>query len=159
LENRTTQIPVSLEDYMKLSDAIDGHSKALMRIKGEEYSTGQDFLEMENRLAGMLGDSPEYVSLVMAGKHITSLGIILGKNEVDKIDLAKWDERIRDAINLLKITSAFIHAKQNDFSLHLSKIEGENKAGSDLSLKIKDLGLRSGELPSTLQNIYLKGLK
>jgi len=139
LENKTKQIPVSLESYMELSDANDKHSRLLMQIKGKEYSTEGDFLEMENRLAGMLGDSPEYVSLVMAGKHITSLGIILGKNEVDKIDLAKWDERIRDAINLLKITSAFIHAKQNDFSLHLSKIEKENKTlrdcGEFLNLK------------------------
>lgn len=123
MENKIKQQPVSCEDYLKLSDANDKHSRTLMQLKGEEYSTEGDFLEMENRLAGMLGDSPEYVSLVMAGKHVVSLGIILDKNETDKIDLAKWDERIRDAINLLKITSAFVHAKQKDFSLHLSKLE------------------------------------
>lgn len=116
-------IPVSHKDYMLLSDAYDKHSRTLMSAKGEEYSIDNDFLAMENRLAGMLGDAPEYVSLVMAGKHITALGIILEKNDVTKIKLEKLDERIRDATNLLKITSAFIHAKQNDFSLHLGKEE------------------------------------
>jgi len=116
-------ISVSHKDYMKLADAYDEHSRTLMTAKGEEYSTGGDFLAMENRLAGMLGDSPEYVSLVMAGKHITALGIILQKNPVTEIKLEKLDERIRDATNLLKITGAFIHAKQNDFSLHLDKAE------------------------------------
>jgi hypothetical protein len=118
-------IPVSHEDYMKLADAYDKHSRTLMTSKGEEYSIDNDFLAMENRLAGMLGDTPEYVSLVMAGKHITALGIILEKNDVTKIKLEKLDERIRDATNLLKITSAFIHAKQNDFSLHLGKSENK----------------------------------
>jgi len=116
-------IPVSHKDYMSLSDAYDKHSRILMTSKGEEYAIDNDFLAMENRLAGMLGDSPEYVSLVMAGKHITAMGIILEKNDVTKIKLEKWDERIRDACNLLKIASAFIHAKQQDFSLHLGKGE------------------------------------
>lgn len=116
-------LPVSHKDYMSLSDAYDEHSKNLMGLKGEEYAIDGDFLAMENRLAGMLGDTPEYVSLVMAGKHITALGIILLKNDVDKIKLAKLDERIRDATNLLKITAVFIHAKQKDFSLHLGKDE------------------------------------
>ena len=114
-------ISVSYKDYMNLSDAYDKHSRTLMTSKGEEYAVDNDFLSMENRLAGMLGDLPEYVSLVMAGKHITALGIILEKNDVTKIKLEKWDERIRDASNLLKIASAFVHAKQNDFSLHLEK--------------------------------------
>jgi len=113
-------IPVSHKDYMSLSDAYDKHSRILMTSKGEEYAIDNDFLAMENRLAGMLGDSPEYVSLVMAGKHITAMGIILEKNDVTKIKLEKWDERIRDACNLLKIASAFIHAKQQDFSIALS---------------------------------------
>lgn len=125
----TIQQPVSYEDYMKLSDAYDKYSRTLMSLKGEEYSTGNDFLEMENRLAGMLGDSPEYVSLVMAGKHITAIGIILNKNDPTKINLEKLDERIRDGVNLLKITSAFIHAKQGDFSLHVGKDEIESKPG------------------------------
>lgn len=112
-------IPVTYENYMKLSDAYDEHSKQLMEAKGEEYSTDSDFLEMENRLAGMLATSPEHVSLVMAGKHITSIGIILDKNQSDEIDLKKLDERIRDGINLLKITAAFVHAKQKDFLLYL----------------------------------------
>lgn len=116
-------IPVSHTDYMSLSDAYDKHSRILMSSKGEEYAIEGDFLAMENRLAGMLGDSPEYVSLVMAGKHITAIGIILEKNDVTKIKLEKLDERIRDATNLLKIASTFIHAKQNDFSLHLGKGE------------------------------------
>jgi len=115
--------PVRHKDYMNLSDAYDKHSRKLMDAKGEEYAIENDFLAMENRLAGMRGDTPENVSLVMAGKHITSLGIILDKNKTTDINLEKWDERIRDAINLLKITSAFIHAKQNDFSLHLGKSE------------------------------------
>lgn len=115
--------PVSHKDYMSLADAYDKRSRELVAAKGEEYSIDGDFLAMENRLAGMLGDSPEYVSLVMAGKHITSLGIILEKNDVTKINLEKWDERIRDGMNLLKIASAFVHAKQNDFSLHLEKDE------------------------------------
>lgn len=122
-------IPVSHKDYMVLSDAYDKHSRTLMSAKGEEYSIGNDFLAMENRLAGMLGESPEYVSLVMAGKHITALGIILEKNDVTKINLEKLDERIRDATNLLKITSVFIHAKQQDFSLHLGKGEKKDVAG------------------------------
>lgn len=113
--------PVSHKDYMKLADAYDKHSRTLMTSKGEEYSLDGDFLAMENRLAGMLGEEPEYVSLVMAGKHITAIGIILDKNKASEINLEKLDERIRDATNLLKITSAFIHAKQNDFSLHLGK--------------------------------------
>jgi len=121
--NMKQLIPVSHKDYMKLADAYDKHSRTLMTLKGEEYAIDNDFLAMENRLAGMLGDTPEYVSLVMAGKHITALGIILLKNDVTKISLEKLDERIRDATNLLKITSAFIHAKQNDFSLHLGKRE------------------------------------
>lgn len=116
-------IPVQHEDYMSLSDAYDEHSKKLVTAKGEEYSVDGDFLCMENRLAGMQGKEPEDVSLTMAGKHITSLGIILEKNKPEDISLEKWDERIRDAINLLKITSAFIHAKQDDFSLHLGKEE------------------------------------
>lgn len=119
-------IAVSHKDYMLLSDALDKHSRTLMSAKGEEYSIGNDFLCMENRLAGMLGETPEFVSLVMAGKHITALGIILEKNEVTEIKLEKLDERIRDATNLLKITSAFIHAKQNDFSLHLGKEEKQD---------------------------------
>jgi hypothetical protein len=121
------QQPVSHEDYMKLADAYDKHSRILMAFKGEEYAINNDFLAMENRLAGMLGDSPEYVSLVMAGKHITAMGIILEKNDVTKVKLEKWDERIRDASNLLKIASAFVHAKQNDFSLHLGKGEKSKK--------------------------------
>jgi hypothetical protein len=120
-------IPVSHKDYMLLSDAYDKHSRTLMSAKGEEYSIDNDFLAMENRLAGMLGDTPEYVSLVMAGKHITALGIILLKNDVTKISLEKLDERIRDATNLLKITSAFIHAKQQDFSLHLGREEKKDE--------------------------------
>ena len=116
-------IPVSHENYMLLSDAYDKHSKNLMELKGEEYSIDNDFLAMENRLAEMLGDVPEYISLIMAGKHIISLGIILEKNGVGEIKLEKWDERIRDAINLLKITSAFIHAEHEDFSLHLGREE------------------------------------
>lgn len=119
-------IPVSHKDYMLLSDAYDKYSRTLMAAKGEEYSIANDFLAMENRLAGMFGDSPEYVSLVMAGKHITALGIILEKNDVTKIKLEKLDERIRDATNLLKIASAFVHAKQHDFSLHLGKEEKQN---------------------------------
>ena len=119
-------VPVSHKDYMSLSDAYDEHSRILMTSKGEEYAINNDFLAMENRLAGMLGDSPEYVSLVMAGKHITALGIILEKNDVTKIKLEKWDERIRDASNLLKIASAFVHVKQQDFSLHLGKDEKES---------------------------------
>lgn len=118
-------LPVSHENYMELSDAYDEHSRKLMGMKGEEYSIDNDFLAMENRLAGMLGDTPEYVSLVMAGKHITALGIILLKNDVEKIKLEKLDERIRDGINLLKITAAFVHGKQNDFTLHLGKGELE----------------------------------
>ncbi len=120
-----SMVPVSHQEYMRLSDAIDKHSKTLMGEKGEEYSMAGDFLAMENRLAGMIGDTPEYVSLIMAGKHITSLGIILEKQKPEEIKLEKWDERIRDAINLMKICSAFIHAKQNDFTLHLGK--GEQK--------------------------------
>ena len=123
----TQLIPVSHKDYMSLSDAYDKHSRTLMSSKGEEYAIDNDFLAMENRLAGMLGDSPEYVSLVMAGKHITAMGIILEKNDVAKIKLEKWDERIRDASNLLKIASAFVHAKQEDFSLHLGKDEKQEK--------------------------------
>jgi len=111
--------PVSHDDYMKLSTAIDEHSNNLMGIKGEEYSCAGDFLAMENRLAGMMGSTPEAVSLTMAGKHITSISIILEKVPAENINLAKWDERIRDAINLLKITSAFVHGKQNDFELKL----------------------------------------
>lgn len=120
------QIPVSHKNYMLLSDAYDKHSRILMSAKGEEYSIDNDFLAMENRLAGMLGDTSEYVSLVMAGKHITALGIILEKNNVTAIKLEKLDERIRDACNLLKIASTFIHAKQQDFSLHLGKEEKKN---------------------------------
>ena len=121
------QIPVSFEDYMKLSNAYDKQSEILMTLKGKEYSTDRDFLCMENRLAGMVGTSPEHVSLVMAGKHITSISIILDKNSPDTINLEKLDERVRDAINLLKITSAFIHARQNDFTLHVEKDEkGDN---------------------------------
>lgn len=116
-------IPVSHKDYMSLADAYDKHSRILMSAKGEEYAIAGDFLAMENRLAGILGDTPEYISLVMAGKHIAAIGIILEKNDVTKIKLEKLDERIRDATNLLKITSAFVHAKQNDFSLHLGKEE------------------------------------
>lgn len=123
-------IPVSHKDYMSLSDAYDKHSKNLMGLKGEEYAIGGDFLAMENRLAGMLGDTPEYVSLVMAGKHITALGIILLKNDPDKVELAKLDERVRDATNLLKIMATFIHAKQNDFSLHLGKEEKKDRTAS-----------------------------
>ena len=115
--------PVSFNDYMSLSDAYDKHSKTLMSSKGEEYSVDSDFLCMENRLAGMTGRTPEHVSLVMAGKHITAMGIILDKNKPTEINLEKFDERVRDAINLLKITSAFIHAKQKDFTLHLGKQE------------------------------------
>lgn len=122
-EQDITLIPVSHSDYMFLSDAYDAHSKNLMGLKGEEYAIAGDFLAMENRLAGMLGDTPEYVSLVMAGKHITALGIVLEKNDVNKINLAKLDERVRDATNLLKIMAAFVHAKQSDFSLHLGKEE------------------------------------
>jgi len=114
---------ISYKDYMLLADAYDKHSRTLMSAKGEEYSLDGDFLAMENRLAGMLGKEPEYVSLVMAGKHITAIGIILDKNKASEINLEKLDERIRDASNLLKIASAFIHAKQNDFSLHLGKEE------------------------------------
>lgn len=121
-------IPVSHKDYMLLSDAYDKHSRTLMSSKGEEYSIDNDFLAMENRLAGMLGDTPEYVSLVMAGKHITALGIILEKNDVTVVGLEKLDERIRDATNLLKIASAFIHAKQQDFSLHLGGEEKKDDA-------------------------------
>ena len=123
-------IPVRHKDYMSLSDAYDKHSRDLMGLKGEEYSIDGDFLAMENRLAGMTGDSPEYVSLVMAGKHITAIGIILEKNRTGKIKLEKLDERVRDACNLLKIMAAFVHAKQNDFSLHLGKEEKqESKPG------------------------------
>ncbi len=118
-ETILSMVPVSHSEYMRLSDAIDKHSKTLMGEKGEEYSMEGDFLAMENRLAGMTGDTPEHVSLIMAGKHITSLGIILAKQKPEEIKLEKWDERIRDGINLLKICSAFIHAKQNDFDLHL----------------------------------------
>ncbi len=125
-ETTNNLIPVSHKDYMFLSDAYDAHSKNLMGLKGEEYAIDGDFLAMENRLAGMLGDTPEYVSLVMAGKHITALGIILLKNDPDEIKLAKLDERVRDATNLLKIMAAFVHAKQNDFSLHLGKEEKDN---------------------------------
>ena len=117
------QIKVAKENYLSLSDAYDKHSKELVQLKGEEYSIAGDFLCMENRLAGMLGNTPENVSLIMAGKHITSIGIIFDKNKPENIKLEKLDERIRDAINLLKIASAFIHAKQNDFTLHLGKEE------------------------------------
>ena len=98
-----------------------------MSLKGKEYAIDGDFLAMENRLAGMTGGSPEYVSLVMAGKHITAIGIILEKNNPENIKLEKLDERIRDACNLLKITAAFVHAKQGDFSLHLGKEEQQKE--------------------------------
>lgn len=117
------QIPVSKEDYMKLSQAYDEHSDKLMSIKGEEYSLDDDFLAMENMLAGMVNGEPEKVSLVMAGKHITALAVILKKCKPEEIDLSKLDERVRDGCNLLKIMAAFIHAKQGDFSLHLSEIK------------------------------------
>ena len=117
------QIPVSKEDYMKLSQAYDKHSDKLMSIKGEEYSLNNDFLAMENMLAGMVNGEPECVSLVMAGKHIAALAVILAKYKAEDIDLAKLDERVRDGCNLLKIMAAFIHAKQKDFSLNLSEIK------------------------------------
>uniref|UniRef100_A0A6M3J1U6 Uncharacterized protein n=1 Tax=viral metagenome TaxID=1070528 RepID=A0A6M3J1U6_9ZZZZ len=117
------QIPVSKEDYLKLSKAIDEHSEKLMSLKGEEYSLDNDFLAMENMLAGMVNGEPEKVSLVLAGKHITSLAVILKKCKAEDINLAKLDERVRDGCNLLKIMAAFIHAKQKDFSLHLSEIK------------------------------------
>jgi hypothetical protein len=149
MENK--QIPVSHKDYMLLSDAYDKHSRNLMGLKGEEYSIDDDFLAMENRLAGMFGDTPEYVSLVMAGKHITALGIILLKNDVHKIKLEKFDERVRDAVNLLKIMAAFVHAKQNDFSLHLGKEEKyEHKEGCNP--KPWETKCSCGLLPVGLEN-------
>ena len=117
------QIPVSFEDYMNLSDALDKHARSLMSIKGEEYSSEGDFLEMENRLAGMMAKEPEIVSLVMAGKHIAAMTIILDQQQPKNIKLEKLDERVRDACNLIKIAAAFIHAKQGDFELHLGREE------------------------------------
>lgn len=117
------RIAVIKESYMYLSDAFDVHSKKLMSSKGEEYSLDGDFLAMENLLAGLMNEEPEYISLTLAGKHVAALVVILTTNMASSVKLDKLDERVRDACNLLKIMAAFIHAKQNDFALHLGKDE------------------------------------
>ena len=112
-------LPVSKENFFKLSDAYDKHSQELMLEKGEEYSLDGDFLAMENKLAGLMTENPAYASMVLASKHIAAMFVILEKLDPNEIKLAKWDERIRDGINLLKIASAFVHASQDDFTLSL----------------------------------------
>jgi hypothetical protein len=112
---------VTKEEYLQYAAQLDKHSEELMSIKGEEYSLDNDFLAMENMLAGMTGLSPAMVTLVMAGKHITAMAVILQKVKQKDINLTKWDERIRDGINLIKICSALVHAEHGNFDLHLGK--------------------------------------
>ena len=113
--------PVTKQEYLHYANKLDQHSEELMTLKGEEYSLNNDFLAMENMLGGMLNMDPALVSLAMAGKHITAMAVILNKVKPKDINLTKWDERIRDGINLIKIASVLVHAAQNDFELHLGK--------------------------------------
>jgi len=98
---------ITKDEYMQLCDNYDKTAKDLMLEKSKGYSVGEDFLSMENRIAGLTNLSPELVSMILACKHIASLFILLEKPEV--LDLEKWDERIRDGTNLLKIASCFVH--------------------------------------------------
>lgn len=111
------QMPVSKEDYLKLSDQYDKHARALCAEKGEEYSLAQDFLAMENKIAGLVEGDPAFLSLILAAKHIAAMFVIIQKTPTNQIDLKKWDERVRDGCNLIKIASAFIHAEQKDFDV------------------------------------------
>ncbi len=128
-----SQIQVTKKDYLILSDAFDKHSRTLMTTKGEEYNLYDDFLAMENLLSGLTCNEPEWVSLIMAGKHIAALSIILTKSTAKNIKLEKLDERVRDACNLLKIMAAFIHAKHGDFGIYLGEDEQEKDAENDPS--------------------------
>jgi len=109
---------VTKEQYLQLSDAYDKHARELVAEKGEEYSLDGDFLAMENLGAGILDIEAAAFSLTLAIKHIAAMVVILKKNDVSDINLKKWDERVRDGCNLIKIASAFIHAEQNDFTVH-----------------------------------------
>jgi len=111
------QIAVSVKDYFKLSNQIDQYSKSLIKEKGEEYSLRNDFLAMENKIAGIKDEHPALVSLTLASKHIAAMFVMLEKSDPKVIKLEKWDERIRDGINLLKIASAFVHAEHETFDL------------------------------------------
>ncbi len=109
---------VTKEEYLRLSDSYDASARKLVEEKGEEYSLGKDFLAMENRIAGLLTANPAFVSFILAMKHFAAMSVVLQKCCTEEIDLKKWDERVRDGCNLIKITSAFIHAKQRDFEVH-----------------------------------------
>lgn len=105
-------IPVSLQEYMVLAENYDKSGRELMLEKGKGYSVKDDFLSMENKIAGLTGEAPEFVSMILACKHIASLFVLLEKPDVLTLD--KWDERIRDGTNLLKIASAFVHARRKN---------------------------------------------
>ena len=110
---------VTIEQYLQLSDAYYKHARELVVRKGDEYSFNDDFLAMENKIAGIMTADSAFMSLILAMKHIASMVVIMQKNPTKEIDLKKWDERVRDGCNLIKITSAFIHAEQDDFEIHL----------------------------------------
>lgn len=105
----TKQIAVTKEEYIRLAEQTDKAGMDLMLEKSKGYSVGDDFLSMENRIAGLTNTTPEFISMILACKHIASLFILLEKPEV--LDLAKWQERVRDGTNLLKIASCFIEKR------------------------------------------------
>jgi len=102
-------IPISKDEYIALCDKYDKAAKELMIEKSQGYSVGDDFLSMENRIAGLTKLSPELISFVLACKHIASLAVLLEKPEV--LNLDKWQERVRDGSNLLKIASCFVEKR------------------------------------------------
>jgi hypothetical protein len=105
----TKQISITKEEYIKVAEQTDKAGMDLMLEKSEGYSVGDDFLSMENRIAGLTNTTPEFVSMILACKHIASLFILLEKPGV--LNLVKWQERVRDGTNLLKIASCFVEKR------------------------------------------------
>ena len=116
---------ISKDEYFALSERYDKEANDLMMEKSKGYSSGDDFLSMENRIAGLTGMSPEKLSFILACKHIASLAILLDKPDV--LDIEKWRERVRDGSNLLKIASCFVEKRLGQKFFSAEVIFGTDK--------------------------------
>lgn len=80
--------------------------EAILKSKGEEYSTELDKLHNFKKAANMKGESPREALGGMMIKHTVSIYDLIAKEESALIEV--WDEKIIDHINYLILLRAIV---------------------------------------------------
>ena len=111
-QRQTVVVPKS--SFIAYAVYVDEMAMELMlREKSVEYSSATgDHLALENRMAKLIGVSPEAATMFLLSKHIAALFILMEKSGPDLVSLDKLDERVIDACNMLKILGSFVHERR-----------------------------------------------